>query len=372
MKTVIYLSMSLDTVSYGGSIVSRSNLYALKENKSLDIIDIAILRKNENIYSFELISNGNKFNIAINNILGYPGKTNRIIINKIKEIIDEVKPDYLYLDSSLLGNIAKWCKINFPHIKVITFFHNVEYDFELSRIKNRNFKFLPSVMTSIASEKNAVKYSDSIISLHTEDSSRLEKIYNRKADYLIPVCCNSDVDDLNLVAKSESKKFTIGFFGTAFFANIDAANYLANEISPHFVNDSDIEFIIAGNGFEKYKKRFSRSNVVVEGYQSSLSDFYKKIDVIISPIFNGAGMKVKISEALKYNKKIIASPFSLIGYQPISSSPDIYISKSISDFIYHINEAKNSKNIKANTNELFMKYYSQNACADYFSKVFID
>lgn len=52
--------MSLEKSNYGGSIVSRSNLKGLKHNTALQIKEIAIVRKIEDIYSYELLADTSK------------------------------------------------------------------------------------------------------------------------------------------------------------------------------------------------------------------------------------------------------------------------------------------------------------------------
>ena len=44
-EKLLYISMSLEKSNYGGSIVSRANLKALKTNERLEIKEIAIVRK---------------------------------------------------------------------------------------------------------------------------------------------------------------------------------------------------------------------------------------------------------------------------------------------------------------------------------------
>ncbi|MCV5943161.1 hypothetical protein OFN64_41415, partial [Escherichia coli] len=67
---------------------------------------------------------------------------------KIKNIIKVFEPKFVYLDSSLLGGIAELSKEISTDIKVITFFHNVEIDFELERLKSGGILYLPSLLPS--------------------------------------------------------------------------------------------------------------------------------------------------------------------------------------------------------------------------------
>ncbi|ELW9443383.1 glycosyltransferase [Pluralibacter gergoviae] len=371
MNKLLYISMLLEKNNYGGSVVSRQNLKAIKANSQIEVAEIAILKKNEMTYKYEILSKPSRFSTAINNLKGFAGRLNPVIFNDILCIIQKYKPTVIYLDSSMLGIIAEYTKKNFPHIKIVTFFHNVERDFELERLKNGKVQFAPSLYSSIGSERKAAKYSDVIITLHRADSERLEQLYNRKADFLIPVCIGDDPLSIcdNDSSSNENDVFHIGFIGTAFFANIEAAKFISDKISPRFSSIPKVQFIIAGNGFESYVNGLSKENVKVCGYVESLPDFYNNIDAILSPITSGAGMKVKIAEALKFNKRIIASEFSLIGYEQLNSTDDITSCKHLEDYIRAIENLVKSNASASHSRDMYLKYFSDAACASYFKRV---
>ena len=373
MGKMLYISMSLESSNYGGSIVSRANLKALKANESLQIKEIAIVRKNENTYAWELLAKSSKVQTAINNLCGFAGRLNAGIFNKIKDIIQEYQPTVIYLDSSLLGSIAEWCKKAHPAIKVVTFFHNVEVDFEKDRLKGGKILYLPSFFSTTIAEKKAAKYSDLLIALHQADSNRLFKLYQRKADFCIPVCIvDEPIADSVLYGTdlAQTRPFTVGFIGTAFYANTEAAEYISQHIAPAFADDSEIQFVIAGNGFESYAAKLGKPNLVITGFVESLEEFYKNVDVILSPVSIGGGMKVKVAEALKYNKKIIASTFTLIGYEQSLASPDIISCSSVEEYITAIRLVRYTRVNASSTRALFNKYYSDHACEEYFKEIF--
>ncbi|HCB1652138.1 TPA: glycosyltransferase [Citrobacter farmeri] len=374
MKRILYISMSLEGTNYGGSIVSRVNLNALKKHGDVKVTVISLVREIKGTYDYELQSDSSKIKIAANNLRGFAGRLNYSVMSKIKALIKKNEPEILYLDSSLLGSIAKWCKLNFKHVRVITFFHNVEIDFELERLKAGAVHFLPSLFSSALAERKAAKYSDTLITLHQSDADKLLKLYGRTSDFNIPVCIDDDIVD-ELACPNErslhkdNEEFCVGFIGTAFYANIKAAEYISHKIAAAFSNKKEVKFVIAGNGFDKYAAELGRNNVKVYGYLDSLEQFYMDVDVIISPIFYGAGMKVKIAEALKYNKKVIASSFSLIGYEQLSNAKEVMTCNTLDEFIVSIEKMKITRDEYSNSRAYFLSNYSSNACVEYFKKI---
>ncbi|MDU2881899.1 MAG: hypothetical protein E7B94_17255, partial [Enterobacter sp.] len=91
-EKLLYISMSLEKSNYGGSIVSRANLKALKTNERLEIKEIAIVRKEEGAYEWEMLAKNSKIQTALNNLRGYAGRLNAEIFSRIKGIIHEYQP----------------------------------------------------------------------------------------------------------------------------------------------------------------------------------------------------------------------------------------------------------------------------------------
>ena len=46
----------------------------------------------------------------------------------------------------------------------------------------------------------------------------------------------------------------------------------------------------------------------------SMAPYFRAADAVIAPVFDGAGMKVKVAEALSYGKPVIGTSHAFIGY----------------------------------------------------------
>ena len=67
---------------------------------------------------------------------------------------------------------------------------------------------------------------------------------------------------------------------------------------------------------ENYRAEFEKYSDKVHtiGTVSSLKEWYVDADLVVAPIFEGGGMKVKTAEALSYGKHFIGCTESLEGY----------------------------------------------------------
>lgn len=74
----------------------------------------------------------------------------------------------------------------------------------------------------------------------------------------------------------------------------------------------EIQLVIGGSVCEKIEGQ-KYSNVILMGRVESLDDFYQMGDIVINPVFQGTGLKIKTFEALSYGKTTIVHPHSMSG-----------------------------------------------------------
>ena len=72
--------------------------------------------------------------------------------------------------------------------------------------------------------------------------------------------------------------------------------------------------IIVGTGAQQLKSLITNEDIEILGRVESMAAYYESADVIIEPVFDGGGMKVKTIEALSFGKVIISTTESLNGY----------------------------------------------------------
>lgn len=80
--------------------------------------------------------------------------------------------------------------------------------------------------------------------------------------------------------------------------------------------------------------------------------------------------EVKVAEALKYNKKIINFIFTLIGYEQSLDCPDIISCSTLDDYVVAIKKLCNARFKLRHQGHIFQKYYSDQACTEYFKNIF--
>lgn len=276
------------------------------------IRNLSILKKFFNVTTYIIEKNSLPNKVLSSSKFYFPPSSNKDKKN-IDTILEEKKIDIVFSDTSLIGNILKNIKKE-RKIKIISFFHNVEFDYINVRFSRNNLLKNPYKFLAFINEKNTIDISDKIITLTRRDSIRLKDLYGRMADDVIPITFDTKIttERLELLYKTSiQNNKPIGLFVGSFVnANYKGIKWFVENISEHI----NANIIIAGKGFEKVESELSRENVNVVGFVKNLEDLYIKVDFVVSPILFGGGMKVKIAEALMYGKTIFGTKEAFEGY----------------------------------------------------------
>ena len=122
---------------------------------------------------------------------------------------------------------------------------------------------------------------------------------------------------------------------------------------------SNYRLKIVGKGFEYKKGDLERDNVEVIGTVDDLDPFYYEDNMMIMPIFYGAGQKVKTAEAMMYGKIILATDEALEGYDT-DEVQDVYRCNSKEEFIsaIHIAEREHIYGVSSDVRRYFKTYLS--------------
>lgn len=365
MRQFLFISF-LGTANYsGGKQCSQRNLQSLKA-----------LLGNDNVvqYIVQPYLEQQKLITMIERVkdifCGYMGGLSARKSKQILSIIEKKSITDIFLDSSLFGILAKKIKKKFKHVRIYTFFHNVEYDFFVGNFKSeKDFFHLYWIPLAFLNEKNACKYSDRIISLNSRDACGLIKYYKHCPDSCIPITLN-DIYHPNeemLTAAYSFEKPCALFVGSNFYGNTIGLKWFCREVLP-MVN---IELIIVGSGMNKLTGSLgNESKIRIYSDVPDLTPYYEMADFVVLPILSGAGMKVKTAESLMYGKYIVGTAEAMTGYEVSSDVATICNSKE--EFIECINGLKLNKKFNKPSRLLFERKYSFDSSYALFAQLLSD
>ena len=119
--------------------------------------------------------------------------------------------------------------------------------------------------------------------------------------------------------KVKPAKYDIVFVGNMGYApNIDAANYLCNDILPLIQKQKEnVTILLAGTSPSKSVLKLQSTSVTVSGWMEDIREAYADSTLFIAPMRIGTGLQNKILEAMAMNKPCVSTS---LASQPIKAS----------------------------------------------------
>ncbi|PQJ24061.1 hypothetical protein BSZ31_02785 [Limnobacter sp. SAORIC-690] len=171
-------------------------------------------------------------------------------------------------------------------------------------------------------EKKTVKTVNAVITI-SSDEANWYRLFNSLV-IILPPTFNSTVTP---VKPRKDGRLRIGFLGgSKWKPNRDAMELLLLHILP--LSQRPIELVIAGSDWSmpllqsQLQKSIGDDRVALRymGYIDDINKFWTDVDVFAAPIANGAGVNVKVCEALSNARPVIAYPHAMRGLKGIDQS----------------------------------------------------
>lgn len=286
----------------------------------------------------------------------------------VKKQLD--KYDLFFIDGSNFGLIAKWLKKKNIRGKVVSFFHNCEYDFATQFFDGCDvWTKIINKRSICINEYDALCYSDKCIALNNRDVVTIKNIYSKEINSIIPISLH-DKYSPNFKDDVTNTPCKFLFIGSYFYGNVFGLKWFIKEVLP-FVN---IQLIVVGKDMDQLRKDVKiSSKLEIHSNVPDTSLYFETADCVILPIFNGSGMKVKTCESLMYGKYIIGTSEAFEGYE-LDFEKVGACCNTKAEFISAINLFINTIKSKYNaySRKIFKQKYSYEATLKLFDKALSD
>jgi glycosyltransferase involved in cell wall biosynthesis len=309
----------------GRAMLCRLNRDALQDLVGSQLVVVELLRRS--------VSGGME---AARALLGEIDGINQGAIEHVSALLADGTVTRVFIDGSNLGMLARTIKHRFPHVEVITFFHNVEARFFYGALrKTRTLHAAAVMIANYLAERSSVRHSDKRICLSERDSHLLRRLYGRSATHVAPIALHDRAPEGPGASDPPAEKFAL-FVGGMFYANEAGIAWYAEHVAPKI----GMRTCVVGHGTEALRDRLElHENITVVGSVSSLADWYQRAHVVVAPIFDGSGMKTKVAEALMYGKRVIGTPEAFSGYEDLAQQAG-EVCQSAEEFAVAINRSE--------------------------------
>lgn len=96
--------------------------------------------------------------------------------------------------------------------------------------------------------------------------------------------------------------------------NQEAVKWFINNVFPRICEQvSNVTFYIVGREPSDDIKNMASDNIVVTGTVADLKEYYKMADVVVIPLLHGGGVKVKLLEAVGFDRNIVTTSVGIEG-----------------------------------------------------------
>ena len=304
-----------------------------------------------------------------------PFISNRII-DDLCSIIRKNRISLVFSEESDLGNLYKKIKEDFPDVRTICFFHDISADLFAKRIADApkwKQHYILECKNIINQENVTQKYVDEKWVFNQADADRFKAHYGYDPDEVIPMggpVPKNGEEYKSVITDTEENKQML-FVCSSYYVNIEGFKWFYQNVIPHLQKKYHI--VIVGTGAQQLKSLVTNTDIEILGRVESVAAYYESADIIIEPVFDGGGMKVKTIEALSFGKVIISTTESLNGYwEAVPESlrgKKIFRCNTAEEWIAACNDVMDSKISKYNPDvfEVFSESFSEDVLKKRFS-----
>lgn len=345
MKQVLYIGQRIEKTESGADYVNYRNQHILQAVLGDRIRYVGIAR--------ETILDNLCFGV------------NNYVLERIRQELSSRSISLVFISQSLLGRVAKLIRKEFPNLRIVTFFHNIEVCYAEAYLKDRGIRALPFFFCAKYWERICVANSDYLITLNGRDSNLLNKIYGRESDLELPTSFIDQYDVNQSLKNQDEPPIDYLFVGVSFFANVHGVQWFIDSVMPNVKG----HLWIVGKGMDQVQFQHLNSRIHILGFVDDLSKFYYRAQLVVSPIFIGAGMKTKTAEALMYGKVIVGTKEAFEGYDRCDSMIECNNAEEYIDVINNLSIDSISK-MEGTSRKLFLEKYSISASINRLSNWF--
>lgn len=362
-------------MSGGGIVIKQTVLSLVENNYSVDYIgpeitDESLAELYDNTY---YLAPSNNIFLRIFDTLFM--NTNRRYRAWLKLCIDFSVYDAIIMDFTKLHYVLKRIGNTPLFVRV----HNVEYDYSQNNYRHhRNLFNLIDTYFSKPREKMIVNRANHLIALTEKDKNRLCQLYHIPSEKItvIPVCIPQKTTYLPYSNTQDHAPHPLRMLITGslwYGSNFEGILWFIKNVYSRLSIPK--ELCIAGAHPTPEFLEFAKKtpSITIVNTPADMEPYFCNAELYIAPIFDGAGMKVKVAEALSYALPVVGTSHAFEGYV-IQHGSNSYIVDTIDDFercildYYHLDE-KQRYNMRLSSLQLFQSYYSLKRSADLFKKL---
>lgn len=251
-------------------------------------------------------------------------------------------PDLIILEWTEMVVLAKRIKKEFPLIPIIASEHDVTFIGY-----KRKYHYYHNVTKLLWKYKywfekrieiRALGLCDYVLPHNADNIKELINagIKKERIEALVPF-----YHDMSKIVRSRLDNSIVFFGAMNRQENISAVEWFIESVLP-LIEDLDYTFVILGNNPEQVLNHYRNNKIVFTGFVDNIDPYFEKARCFVAPLLMGAGIKIKVLEALSSGVPVLTNDIGIEGI-PAEPGKDYYFCKNAVDYSNVIHEIfKNS------------------------------
>ena len=224
-------------------------------------------------------------------------------------------PDVIILEWAQCVTLADECKKIFPNAKLLASEHDVMYlgvERKVQLVKGSFLKRKWALHRAAKAKKEELKklmLCDIIMPHNPKDGKLLLEngIPSNKIHTIVPFFHN-----YCHTSRSDIRNDVIFWGAMGRIENEDAVIWFINNVMNR-LDDTDVKFIVVGNKPSKKLLGYASDRIIITGYVETPEEYFEHALCLVSPLRMGAGIKIKIVEALSAGIPVLTNSIGIEG-----------------------------------------------------------
>ena len=264
--------------------------------------------------------------------------------SKLISLLQENDFDIVQIEGPYMGYYIPVIK-KYSKAKISLRAHNVEHEIWMRKSSNESnivtAKYLSVLAKRIKHHEEKILNSvDLLVAISEKDQNLLMKINPGLRSVVIPAGLDLD----NYPDLHEPEYPSLFFIGSLdWMPNQEGLIWFLENVWPQVQKNTRVTFHVAGRNAPGWlEKKILAKDVVFHGEIEDAHDFMNRYAIMISPIFSGSGIRIKILEAMMMGKVVISTRMGSEGIS-YTHGENILLADNPSTFAQFISDYSSSR-----------------------------
>lgn len=264
-------------------------------------------------------------------------------------------------------------------IPVVLRAHNLEHRIRAmmaagtrSTVRRAYLKNLSGRLESL--ERKAASQFDAVVPISEPDFKWFSAAAGGRPVFL----SETGVDEAERLPEPGNENLRVGFIGSMNWQpNIDGVKWFIMNVWPSVLEQIPAAILrIAGRGLNQQASDLPEGkNIILEGEPEDARTFIASNHVMISPLFAGSGLRIKIIEAMSVGRPVVATPVAVAGL-PVENGKHLAVASAppafCNELVRLLKEPALRASMGASSVQLVRERYDNRVISEHLLKFYTD